>query len=58
MVRVSPSGFVVDLAEIAGRPVAVGGDDFSVRGGATSGYRLRGGHNGFSATSPSSTAFR
>ncbi len=48
VVRVTPSSFKMGLAEIDGRPVVVGGDDFSVRGGSSGGYRPKGGHNGFS----------
>lgn len=48
VVGVTPSTFVMGLAEINGRQVSVGGDDFSVRGGASGGYRPKGGHNGFS----------
>jgi acetyl-CoA carboxylase carboxyltransferase component len=48
LVNVTPSAFVMGLAEINGRPVVIGGDDFSVHGGASGGYRPKGGHNGFS----------
>lgn len=48
VVHVTPSGFKMGLAEIDGRPVVIGGDDFSVRGGSSGGYRPKGGHNGFS----------
>lgn len=47
-VSATPSGFKMGLAEINGRPVVIGGDDFSVRGGSTGGYRSKGGHSGFS----------
>lgn len=46
--HVTPATFVMGLAEIGGRSVVVGGDDFSVRGGSSGGYRPKGGHNGFS----------
>ncbi|QHE84260.1 acyl-CoA carboxylase subunit beta [Hydrogenophaga sp. BPS33] len=48
VVGVTPSGFKMGLADIDGRPVVVGGDDFSVRGGSSAGHRPKGGHNGFS----------
>ena len=48
LVDVTPSNFKMGLAQINGRPVVVGGDDFSVRGGASAGHRPKGGHNGFS----------
>ncbi|XVQ07670.1 acyl-CoA carboxylase subunit beta [Spirillospora sp. CA-255316] len=44
-----PSSYVCGLAEFAGRPVALGGEDFTVRGGAPQTYldRLKGGLGGF-----------
>jgi acetyl-CoA carboxylase carboxyltransferase component len=48
LAKVTPSGFVAGVARIDGRPVAVGGDDFSVRGGSSAGYRSKGGQSGFS----------
>ena len=48
LVGVTPSAFAMGLAEIGGRPVVIGGDDFSVRGGSSGGYRAKGGQNGFS----------
>lgn len=48
VVDVTPSTFKMGLAEIDCRPVVIGGDDFSVRGGSSGGYRPKGGHNGFS----------
>lgn len=46
--KVTPSAFVMGLARIAGRPVAVGGEDFTVRGGAATGSeRRKGGRGGF-----------
>ena len=48
IVHVTPSAFMMGLGDINGRPVVIGGDDFSVRGGSSGGYRPKGGHNGFS----------
>ncbi len=45
-----PSSYVCGLGEVDGRPVAVGGDDFTVRGGVPQlGYldRMKGGMGGF-----------
>ena len=45
-----PSSYVCGLGEVDGRPVAVGGDDFTVRGGVPQlGYldRIKGGMGGF-----------
>lgn len=44
-----PSSYVCGLAEVNGRSVAVGGEDFTVRGGAPQTYldRLKGGLGGF-----------
>src|SRR5688572_18551838 len=48
LVRVTPSGYVMGLAQIAGRPVAIGGEDYTVRGGvATGSDRRKGGRGGF-----------
>jgi len=45
---VTPAPYVMGLAEIDGRPVAVGGEDYTVRGGASwSGDRKKGGQGGF-----------
>jgi len=44
----TPAPYVMGLATIAGRPVAVGGEDFSVRGGMNWGDRSKGGQGGFS----------
>jgi acetyl-CoA carboxylase carboxyltransferase component len=43
-----PSSYVCGLADFAGRPVALGGEDFTVRGGAPQTYldRLKGGIGG------------
>lgn len=46
--KVVPAPYVMGLAKIAGRPVAVGGEDFSVRGGVSWGTRSKGGQGGFS----------
>ena len=44
-----PSPYVMGLAKVDGRPVAVGGDDFTVHGGAVGMFldRLKGGFGGF-----------
>lgn len=48
LVSVTPAPYIMGLAEIAGRPVAVGGEDFTVRGGTSwSGDRKKGGQGGF-----------
>lgn len=45
---VTPAPYVMGLAEIGGRPVAIGGEDFTVRGGTSwSGDRKKGGQGGF-----------
>ncbi|MEO8079806.1 MAG: carboxyl transferase domain-containing protein [Caldimonas sp.] len=45
---VTPAPYVMGLARIDGRPVAVGGEDFTVRGGISwSGDRKKGGQGGF-----------
>lgn len=45
---VIPAPYVMGLAKIAGRPVAVGGEDFTVRGGTSwGGDRRKGGQGGF-----------
>lgn len=45
---VTPAPYVMGLASIAGRPVAVGGEDFTIRGGISwSGERKKGGQGGF-----------
>lgn len=44
----TPAPYVMGLARIDGRPVAVGGEDFTVRGGTSwSGDRKKGGQGGF-----------
>lgn len=48
LVGVTPAPYVMGLASIDGRPVAVGGEDFTVRGGTSwSGDRKKGGQGGF-----------
>jgi acetyl-CoA carboxylase carboxyltransferase component len=45
---VTPAPYVMGLAAIDGRPVAVGGEDFTIRGGMSwSGDRKKGGQGGF-----------
>jgi acetyl-CoA carboxylase carboxyltransferase component len=44
----TPAPYVMGLADIDGRPVAIGGEDFTVRGGTSwSGDRKKGGQGGF-----------
>ncbi|MEM9681733.1 MAG: carboxyl transferase domain-containing protein [Pseudomonadota bacterium] len=46
--KVVPAPYVMGLAEINGRPVAVGGEDFTVRGGTTASLdKRKGGQGGF-----------
>ena len=48
VVSVTPAPYVAGLAKIDGRPVALGGEDFTVRGGTTFGSsRRKGGQGGF-----------
>ncbi len=48
LVGLTPAPYVMGLAHIDGRPVAVGGEDFTVRGGTSwSGDRKKGGQGGF-----------
>jgi acetyl-CoA carboxylase carboxyltransferase component len=48
LVDVTPAPYVMGLASIDGRPVAIGGEDFTVRGGTSwSGNRKKGGQGGF-----------
>lgn len=48
LVDVTPAPYVMGLADIDGRPVAIGGEDFTVRGGTSwSGDRKKGGQGGF-----------
>jgi len=46
--HVTPAPYVMGLGEIDGRPVAVGGEDFTIRGGTSwRGDRRKGGQGGF-----------
>ena len=48
-VDATPAPYVCGLADIDGRPVAVGGEDFTVRGGTTASLdKRKGGQGGFS----------
>lgn len=48
IIKVTPSGYVMGLAQIDGRPVAIGGEDYTVRGGVAMGSdRRKGGRGGF-----------
>ncbi len=48
LTAVTPAPYVAGLARIDGRPVALGGEDFTVRGGTTFGSsRRKGGQGGF-----------
>ncbi len=48
LLSVTPAPYVMGLAKIAGRPIAIGGEDFTVRGGTSwSGDRKKGGQGGF-----------
>ncbi|MBM3524719.1 MAG: propionyl-CoA carboxylase [Alphaproteobacteria bacterium] len=48
LIGVTPAPYVMGLARIDGRAVAVGGEDFTVRGGVSwSGDRKKGGQGGF-----------
>ena len=48
LLGVTPAPYVMGLASIDGRPVAIGGEDFTVRGGTSwSGERKKGGQGGF-----------
>lgn len=48
LVKVTPAPYVAGMARINGRPVAIGGEDFTVRGGTTFGAaRRKGGQGGF-----------
>lgn len=48
LVSVTPAPYVAGLARIDNRPVALGGEDFTVRGGTTFGsQRRKGGQGGF-----------
>ena len=48
LVKVTPAPYIMGLAKIDGRAVALGGEDFTVRGGTSwSGDRKKGGQGGF-----------
>jgi acetyl-CoA carboxylase carboxyltransferase component len=48
LLGVTPAPYVIGLGAIDGRPVAIGGEDFTVRGGTSwSGDRKKGGQGGF-----------
>ncbi|MBY0269282.1 MAG: propionyl-CoA carboxylase [Burkholderiales bacterium] len=48
LLKVVPAPYVMGLGSIAGRPVAIGGEDFTVRGGTSwGGQRRKGGQGGF-----------
>lgn len=48
LLNVKPAPYVAGLARIDGRPVAIGGEDFTVRGGTSFGaLRRKGGQGGF-----------
>lgn len=46
--KVVPAPYIMGLGEVEGRPVAIGGEDFTVRGGTSwGGQRRKGGQGGF-----------
>lgn len=47
LISVTPGFYVMGLARIDGRDVAIGGEDFTVRGGTGSSARRKGGQGGF-----------
>jgi len=48
LVKVTPAPYVMGIAEVDGRPVAIGGEDTTVRGGTSWGHgRRKGGQGGF-----------
>ncbi|MEO7652788.1 MAG: carboxyl transferase domain-containing protein [Bryobacteraceae bacterium] len=48
LTKITPAPYVMGLARIAGRDVAIGGEDFTVRGGTSwGGDRRKGGQGGF-----------
>jgi acetyl-CoA carboxylase carboxyltransferase component len=48
LIKVTPAPYVMGIANIDGRPIAVGGEDFTVRGGTSwGGDRRKGGQGGF-----------
>src|SRR5438132_11043295 len=44
LVKLTPSNFIFGRAEVDGRPVVIGGDDFTVRGGSAD-ATIKGKHN-------------
>lgn len=48
LIKVVPAPYVMGIAEVDGRPVAIGGEDTTVRGGTSWGHgRRKGGQGGF-----------
>ncbi|MGD9943000.1 MAG: acyl-CoA carboxylase subunit beta [Burkholderiaceae bacterium] len=48
LVKVVPAPYVMGIAEVDGRPVAIGGEDTTIRGGTSWGHgRRKGGQGGF-----------
>jgi len=48
LIKVTPAPYVMGIADIDGRPVAIGGEDTTVRGGTSWGHgRRKGGQGGF-----------
>jgi acetyl-CoA carboxylase carboxyltransferase component len=48
LIKVTSAPYVMGLAKIEGRPIAIGGEDFTIRGGASwGGDRRKGGQGGF-----------
>jgi acetyl-CoA carboxylase carboxyltransferase component len=48
LLKVTPAPYVMGIAEIDGRPVAIGGEDTTIRGGTSWGHgRRKGGQGGF-----------
>ncbi len=48
VIKVTPAPYVMGIAEVDGRPVAIGGEDTTVRGGTSWGHgRRKGGQGGF-----------
>ena len=48
VVGVQPAPYIMGVARVNGRPVAIGGEDFTVRGGSSPGtHRRKGGQGGF-----------
>lgn len=48
VIKVTPAPYVMGIAEVDGRPVAIGGEDTTIRGGTSWGHgRRKGGQGGF-----------